>query len=261
MGRKRRRKSEKFLSEHPNCCLCGGTVSAKTTEHCPPRILFKGKYIPGAFEFPACEFCNSESAAADQVAAFFAQAMAHTLSPHVTNDDVRKLAEAIINNHPEIAGIFGGPSEEVSIRIAGGSITLDRFEISSEIFEDWLNPWAAKLATAFWYHETGRILPDKGRISIQWRTNAVMHEVGFPSDLVEAMPRANWVRYGRQEFDEQFFYRFGHDQETDFGGFLFGFHNTSAVLAGVDPSGTLIEMGEPWSTFRIAAGKGIEALS
>lgn len=138
---------------------------------------------------------------------------------------------------------------------------LERMELGSEIFKDWLDPWAAKLAAAFWYHETRRILPENGRISIQWRTNAVMHEVGIPDEIVSAMPRANWVRYGTQEFKEQFFYRFGHDQQTDYGGLLFGFHNSSAVLAGVDPSGARIDLGEPWSSFQIVAGKGIEPLS
>jgi hypothetical protein len=41
------------------CVFCGGTETATTIEHCPPRMMFRGKQRPNDLVFSSCKCCNS----------------------------------------------------------------------------------------------------------------------------------------------------------------------------------------------------------
>jgi len=64
-----RRKSKRaLLKDNPFCIFCGGTEPATTTEHCPPRMMFRGKQRPHDLVFSSCEICNLGTKRSDLVA-------------------------------------------------------------------------------------------------------------------------------------------------------------------------------------------------
>ena len=58
---------QQFLLSNPWCCYCG--ASATTTDHCPPRALFKNRHWPVGYEFPCCDPCNGAGRRSEQIAA------------------------------------------------------------------------------------------------------------------------------------------------------------------------------------------------
>jgi hypothetical protein len=42
----KRKSNEALLKDNPFCIFCGGTELATTIEHCPPRMMFRGKRRP-----------------------------------------------------------------------------------------------------------------------------------------------------------------------------------------------------------------------
>lgn len=72
MGQKKKRL-EKFLKTHPQCCFCGGNVPATTHDHIPPSSVFTSRKWPAGYEFPACFPCNNDSSRDDVVIALFSR--------------------------------------------------------------------------------------------------------------------------------------------------------------------------------------------
>ena len=69
----RKRKLQRFISQHKKCIFCGGIVDTTTIEHCPPRALFQNRIAPDGCEFPACLACNNYSSDDDLIVAVIAR--------------------------------------------------------------------------------------------------------------------------------------------------------------------------------------------
>ena len=94
-------RSEKFRSEHPKCCLCGGVCNTEQVEHAPPKIMFVDKARPKGFEVPSCARCNNGSAQQDQIASMFALSQ----SPKLLACDAHISREAR-GNPPIFNGVY-----------------------------------------------------------------------------------------------------------------------------------------------------------
>lgn len=90
---------EEFLSTHPLCCYCAEDEKATTTDHCPPRSLFRDRKWPEGYEFPACAKCNSECRKIENIIAVIYRI---TLNSNIKDPHLKKLIIGLRNNSPEI---------------------------------------------------------------------------------------------------------------------------------------------------------------
>jgi len=229
MGRSK--KLRKQLIGKP-CIFCLGARWATTVEHIPPRAFFLNKLRPKGYEFPACEKCNNGASQQDQVACMFASVAADTAKGGIFTEQSIRLMKGVANNSPEVIRyIFAEQSEA---RLVDGDemffVPVDR-----RVFHYWLNPWAAKQATALWWFHTKQIAGPDLRVLVQWITNADLLENGVPDNLFNLLGQGASLTSGRKDFSDQFFYRYGIDDCNSFGAFLMVFHQTSAVLVSIVP--------------------------
>jgi len=229
MSRRNRERRAAFFNRNPVCCLCGGETPATTIEHAPPRSLFVDRRIPGAFAFPACARCNSESKSADQIVAASTLIMGAAIKGHITQEYLNRLLQGIANNDPDFIRMFGRDSERSHIRTNGLLREVFSVEVSREAYVRWIDPWAAKMGLAFWYHHQKEIFPTSGLILVHWFTNEGLFKGEFPADVFQRLPMANHIKQGRISNAHQFFYRYGFTDDAALGTFLFVFHQASAL--------------------------------
>src|SRR5262249_61418480 len=96
----RRKSKQVLLKESPFCIFCGGNESATTIEHCPPRMMFRGKQRPHDLVFPSCERCNSGTSRSDLVASLLGRV--YPDGTDMDAADMQKVLQALSNNMPEL---------------------------------------------------------------------------------------------------------------------------------------------------------------
>jgi hypothetical protein len=237
MGEKKNRL-ERFKLAYPNCCFCGGGRLTETVEHAPPRVFFRDKHRPKGLEFPACRRCNEGSSQLDQVASFVALVASDATRRRVKEEYIGKLLQGIRNNTPEIIQYFGPKAKRIYLNSRGVLQPMVKVPTDRRLFDDWLDPWAAKIACALWYHHTRNILSEEQRIHISWLTNAYLIEHGVPEQLIGIEGRVNWLYQGKVCTSDQFHYKFRVDDDARIGYFLLALHESAIALAVVvDPQG------------------------
>lgn len=94
-------KGNRFLSQHPYCCFCGGGQKSTTMDHVPPKASFPDGYLPEDLEFPACEACNHGSKRHDQIFGFYCQLLDFDPANRTVADRAKltKLRDAIARNY------------------------------------------------------------------------------------------------------------------------------------------------------------------
>lgn len=236
MGRKKSRL-KKFLTEHPFCCLCGGTVPADSIEHAPPKIMFTKSHRPKGLEVPACSRCNNGSADQDQAVAFFCLMQAAAL---FTDDDgsttefaaLEKIVKAVKNNYPDLLTAFKFVGKQKFL-VSGESQSLSRFEIKDEVFGQYLEPWAAKQILSYWYDQTGKCASSKAVVLVRWTT---LHEMSNSEDLVKyahSFAAFGSLKQGAWDTTEQFFVKSSLNAEENLGAMFFAYHSSVSFYAAL----------------------------
>lgn len=164
---------------HP-CIYCGGTTAATTSDHCPPRALFRNRQWPEGFEFPACASCNRESSDDELLVAM----LAHFREPTGQAFGVLKAAMAqspkIVNHMFTMSAREARRSaRELGIRPLPGQRYQDvGIATIPEELHDIVHRFAKKLTRAIYFKETHRILAADACIGSTWFTNAQMMRLG-----------------------------------------------------------------------------------
>lgn len=225
MGKSSRHRA-KFLTEHPICCFCGGGIPAAGTDHVPSRACFDNRVWPEGFEFPACEKCNGDTANAEQVVAFFSRSLANPNAP-IIDEEVVRLGVGSRNNSP-------GPMNEFEHSYRPISKELGVFETGPEIaaaFEIVFQKWGR----AFYYLETGAILPTGGKVIGLLLTLERIQRGGISPGLFEGIDRP--IRRNGVNLSGQFGYL--HQAQSNDGLYMFTvmFRRAFAAVLFVDVTG------------------------
>jgi len=254
-ARARRSRTERFLSQHPYCCFCGGTVPATTVEHAPPIVFFVNRQRPATHEFPACERCNLGSKANDMVAAFTAVSMA-TATHSVEKDYADKIISGLVNNYPEVASSL---KEEGSTFVRKNGILHPAVAIrtSAPLYVKWLNPWAAKQGLALWYLYAGGALAEEGRVSVRWFSNHDLWDGNVSPNVWNDLPDAGYLSAGKRNSIGTYEYKFGIDEEKRAGIFLLLLYGCALVAVAIDSNGSHEVGGDEWPTYFTGPGTGI----
>jgi len=215
MGMRRKHKDE-FKLKHPVCIFCGGLNPMTSIEHCPPRAMFQHRQWPEGFEFPACDACNLGSADDDLIVALLAR-----INPFDGSGgaDGRfcKLASSIRQKHPGmIARMYPTPGQARRLnRSLGLTVTKGKTQQESGVanilpeMHRAVEVFAAKLAKAIYYKETGKVFPHDGELLMKWSGNSHLVTQGryllldSLGDLPGSVPE---LRRGRTVLNNQFSY-------------------------------------------------------
>jgi len=174
-----------FLTAHPRCAFCGGSASATTIEHCPPRAMFQFRLWPEGFEFPACEPCNLGTNDHDLLIAMLAR-----MDPfELKGDQDGKHAGLMKAVNRQLPGLFQkmmlSASEarhrnrEHGLQPAPGQTHQETGLVNiPEEFHHAVSVLARKLSKGIYYRETGRPFPDDGCLLLNWFTNAEVVRTG-----------------------------------------------------------------------------------
>jgi len=253
-------RNEKFLQEHPWCCLCGGSVAATTIEHAPPKVFFINKEVPAeTHRMPACKRCNNGSGPADQVAALVALIQA-TVHRDIPDEYMNKLIQGVKNNAPDaFSAIAEGDSHDVPLRVDGKVGLFAKVEVDPIIYTGWLNPWAAKQAYALYYLHSGKeILPPTSRVLVQWFTNAHVVDELSPDTLLQSLPNYGDLKQGVKNSELQYSYKWQLDDEI--GCFILMLQDASMVMLGIFHDPEQAKSVPDWTLFATNAEYGIHLI-
>jgi hypothetical protein len=239
------------------CIFCGGANLATTTEHCPPRGLFKDKQWPKGFDFPACGPCNFGTRDDDRLVAMLA-ATAPNKSEPARLEKWSKLMKGVHRQSPETLQQMFKPKSVMEARSLARRFGLKRGP--GQTYQDVANiadipealhtavkTLAAKLGKAVYFQETGNIFPADGGIQFVWFTNAQKLEHGkivVLEALASTAATSRPLRGNGKDLKDQFDYRYSVDEPGDlhllqavFGevfGFVTIFSQTPGRLEGIE---------------------------
>jgi len=201
----------KFLVDHPLCCFCGGQTQSETIDHFPTRAFFDKRQWPEGYEFPACKKCNDITRDAELV--ITALSRVHEQDGSTSNNaDVRKALKGLNNNRPDIVKeMMPNPIQQAKYPTA--------LNIGPKVDKE-IKLFGHKLGLALYYFHTGRIVPEKGGISIpRWYSNAEQLEGKVPRFIGQQ------VYLERQKIDlsDQFNYEYTADEEKNMAVFVTSF--------------------------------------
>jgi hypothetical protein len=208
----RRQRFTRFKAAHPFCCFCGGQATTETIDHLPPKILFVGSQIPADYnlEFPACFACNQGSRQHDQVASLLSMTSPIEMTPAL-RDHFNKVVGGVSRNansiiHEINAGFAGQRSRAREFYETTGlpvfATRLGDHSLGS------IKILTAKLGLAYYYRESGNILPRQGAVYADIYTNAQIHENRIPEAYKWGSPFRDISN--SLTFTGQFLYRFHH---------------------------------------------------
>src|SRR4029453_5891624 len=162
-----REKSKRaLLREMPFCIFCGGAEPATTIEHCPPRMMFRGKQRPNDLVFSSCEGCNSGTKRSDLVASLLGR-----IYPDGTNADtadLQKVLQGVANNIPGLLQeLHMSDAEQVAAQMpVGWALRANGPILTSHIL-----PFGAKLGLALHFELHKRPVPISGGVLPRWFSN------------------------------------------------------------------------------------------
>jgi len=270
----RKRKLQRFISQHKKCIFCGGIVDATTIEHCPPRALFQNRTAPNGFEFPSCAVCNNYSSDEDLIVAVIARMG----SPEHGDLDgkLQGMMRALNRQRPEFYKTFlpsateaRSNNRQLGIEPAQGLTHQEMgiLNINDETRAA-IRVFAKKLAKGITYFETGLIFKNEDCLALNWFTNAnVIKDGGYK--VFEFLSHINGVTpqlsRNRLILNNQFEYKFSlsDDKNLILIQAKFG-ESFCLVITGCMTPGhledllekTYQDLGRDYQPFEIIQGKG-----
>lgn len=214
-----------FLRAHPRCAFCGGSASATTIEHCPPRAMFQFRLWPVDFEFPSCEPCNLGTNDHDLLVAMLARMDPFELKGDIDGKHVG-LMKAVNHQFP---GLFEKMmlsvaearrrNRELGLHPAPGQTQQEVGTVKvPDEFHQAVCVLARKLSKGIFYRETGRPFPDDGCLLLNWFTNADILRAGkyIVFDLLKELGgTVPPLQRGGTYLNDQFEYKLSLSPEKD----------------------------------------------
>jgi hypothetical protein len=157
------------------CCFCGGDAATEDRDHIPPKVTFIGSKIPGNLniEFPACRPCNCRSSQYDQIAAILSFSTPRNLRAGEREQFLKAVGGVRNNSRAALIeinqGFVGQRSREKAVEAKHG-LPVKATELGP-ISKLAFFTLAAKLGLAYYFRETGRIVPKKGAVIVDVVTN------------------------------------------------------------------------------------------
>lgn len=261
MGQRKARRLA-FFQNHPYCCFCGGSTSATTEDHWPPRSMFRGRVWPEGFVFPACVACNEKSRLTEKLLGLL-------LHGSHADEDRRQYQEVVASVRRDYPGLIedmvpNGPNEVRRILQSKGlkrpqnmllnQIPLIKLNIS--LWKPHFDLFARKMMMALHYQCFGRPLSETGRIWYVMHTNADATVGEYPKEFIELANLQLAPQRNRKLLNDQFDLRWQFDPATFSGLWALSIQNRIA-FSGITTEAptTIFDLGQQLFAPLPAAGE------
>lgn len=226
MGNKKRKK-EKFLSEHQYCCFCGGKTLAVEPDHFPSRALFDNRQWPEGYIFPACISCNRKTRKEESVVAFLSRIYAEDENSSLIAD-FEKHAKSLEHNYPGILRAMlptarqrRDAAKKYNIPFPPGQAKADAplIYVNDPVINDAVILFSRKLMLALYYKHAGFSFSLDGGIVVEWYTNLQIANDDLLEKIRNIALNIPTLKRCNTSLDDQFFYSYGFTECK--GGFIF----------------------------------------
>jgi hypothetical protein len=208
-----RRKSKRaLLKGNPFCIFCGGTEPATTIEHCPPRMMFRGKQRPHELVFSSCEACNSGTRRSDLVASLLGRV--YPDGTDMDTADLRKVLQAVKNNVPGLLQEMMLSNAEQAAAKAKVPAASWALRANGPILTSHILTFGAKLGLALHFELHKRPVPISGGVLPIWFSNAQAVRGEIPTNLLAMLPAPRTMTQGRKNVRDQFQYSWATTDES-----------------------------------------------
>lgn len=210
-------KKSRLLALNRTCIYCGGGAASSTWDHMLNKGMFP-KDRPGGLEFPSCDECNQGSKWFEDIASFVGSVQLASGGEEKATEHFTNKLSHLVKVHPEIADELrptfrqkkqmrklaqAGAEARAALNLQGPTVSLA------------LMLYGAKLGLALHWAETGKILPNAGRVGVIWYTNEVQYLGGVPQHLFEMLPEQRMLRQGKKTSAYPFSFSSGKATDTD----------------------------------------------
>jgi len=203
----------KLLAEFPHCAICGGTKSASTREHMPPKALFDNSHRPDKLVCPACHDCNKGTSTSDLIASMVSRWGVNESDQSYA--DHSKLSTQIKRQAPEVVQEWlsmDDPSQQI---LARRHLERHGVPVPAEATMTTIGPltirqlniFAHKTTVALHFEHFRKPLPVEGRVHAIWRSKEDF-ALGVPQELIELLPGYATMTQGKWNLAEIFEYKF-----------------------------------------------------
>jgi hypothetical protein len=235
------RRRERFFRQHPNCCFCGGIVTAEEEDHFPSRALFLGRRWPEGYVFPACCNCNHVTARDELLVAWLSRTRDHVEHDPTRRAELEKLFAEIPRFFP---GLLEGMRRITHRELRDArkkmglttlppgvaSTDLPLLSVKDERFHDAALNFGRKLGLALYYKHTGKALPKVGGVAVRWYSNIQIENDEIPRQLEAVLPHFPKLQRAQQNLSDQFFYRIGVQTDMNLATYLAIFRKSFGIL-------------------------------
>jgi hypothetical protein len=210
MGQAKANLSRIIRQQDPICIYCSVSTS-DDADHAPPKNLFTLKDRPKGLEFGICKECHEPTRQIDQIAASYGRMM-----PPPTNDieraEIRKYAQATVNNYPEVAAIFGGPSRVTN----QGMHVIELTDDNGTRLHNAMNAFAGRMGMALYRETVGRPVAQGMYIHAHYFTSWDIATDTIPPEVFVPFKNPRTLRQGVKEKSSEFLYDNYYDDEIDY---------------------------------------------
>ena len=218
MGAAKARK-DRFLSEHPVCCFCGGTRKATTIDHVPNRAAFPGRHGPEGFEFPACSECQAAFRTEEHYFAFLVR-VSDQDGANYDSQTSQRLIRGIRNNLPEMLPIVRLSSNEKRRAMRKMGLTLPPGTFYRELplaafpanSDEMIRKIAIKIGLALFYRQKGHSAPSHFDCCACWTPQSDLKKIAAWKEFAADFQGIEWGSRRNIEFGNRF--RYGWSEEA-----------------------------------------------
>lgn len=207
-AKRKQRRKEAFLKQHPYCCYCGGTTPATTVDHVPSIQMFSLRRRPKGLEVPACEDCNQGTRQHEQAAAMLGRVYSDGPT-EAERHETKRIMRAVNTNIPGLLEeMWPSPEQEARAAVTRPSLpgTAGALNCTGPLLNQSVQIFGAKLGFALHYSTTGRIIPQAGGVAVIWYSNYDAVTERIPAELLQILGDPQTLRQGRWNAGDQFSY-------------------------------------------------------
>lgn len=222
-------RNQSHIWQGKPCVLCGGKRPAETTEHAPPKAMFRDKQRPKGLEVPACNRCNHGTADLDQLASFlaFSQAPRAVYRSEGLSEYELKVVNGTANNGPRLYD----DANPRPVRDKNGLIlgTAHEVVLTAETAQK-AAMWAAKQSLALWFKHTGQIASHRSTIDVTLLSNAEAPSQTL-ANCIRSLGQSISLSTQRNDTSKQFSYKFQYDEAHKVAAMFAQYHGGFAFVS------------------------------
>lgn len=210
MGQAKANLSRIIRARDPICIYCSSAPSVDA-DHAPPKVIFTGKDRPKGLEFGICKACHEPTRQIDLIAASYSRMMPPPQTV-LEREDIRKYAQAVVNNNREIAEVFVSPGT-----VNNQGMHLTRVTGDNGIrLHNAMNAFSGRMGMALYHERVGRPVKQGAYIHAHYFSSYEIETETIPPGIFVPLKNPRTLQAGIKEKSDQFLYDDYYDDQADY---------------------------------------------